>query len=66
MAEQIFRIRKIDGEWNILTSPDGEYPSGGYFKTPTGCRSKSELLDKLEIETTNSRGETPKIKLISI
>ena len=46
--ERVF-VRKIHNEWHILESPDGKYPSGGYFKKPTGCNSKRELKEHLEI-----------------
>lgn len=41
------RVRKIDGELNILTSPNGVYPANSYTKVPTGCATNDELLDQL-------------------
>lgn len=43
------RVRKIDGELNILTSSNGVYPANSYSKTPTGCSTNDELLDQLAI-----------------
>jgi hypothetical protein len=57
-------VRKIKGEWNILKSPSGKYPTGGYKAMPTGCRTKAELIDYLDCQRPmDKRGE--KIKLVS-
>ena len=57
-------VRKIKGEWNILKSPSGKFPAGGYRVTPTGCRTKAELIDWLDLQRPmDKRGE--KIKIIS-
>ena len=57
--ENVF-VRKVQDEWFILESPDGKFPSGGYFKKSTGCNSKRELKEHLE--TTRERP----VKLITI
>lgn len=48
MATKI-RVRKIDGELNILISHNGVYPANDYAKMPTGCSTNDELLNQLEI-----------------
>jgi len=48
MATKI-RVRKINGELNILTSHDGVYPAKCYAKMPTGCSTNDGLLDQLAI-----------------
>jgi len=42
-------VRKINGVWHTLNSPSGDYPAGGYVAGSTGCKTKKELIEYLEL-----------------